>query len=174
MSRNRILAVLAVTLLVASVPAMAETFEVRLSNGHVFHTRYEPEPAPWDDSLLFFMTMTSNTMAIAKADVAEVISSIEAAGRGTYLDAHTILIGSAPNDNLTPEELAALGDEAPPQQQQPYNIQQFAEPNQTQGIPVWFTNQSTPPVGGAGAFGGAAVQRRGSGGGFAEPNASNY
>ncbi|MDX1384227.1 MAG: hypothetical protein R3190_11320 [Thermoanaerobaculia bacterium] len=175
MSRNAKVAIFTLALAVVAVPALANSFEVRLHNGTVFETRYEPEPAPWDDSLVYFMTDTSNTMAIPAADVAEIVSTVEDSGMGTFLDDHTILIGLAPNDNLTPEELEALGDQAPQPQLPNYNVQQFAEPNATQGIPIWFTNQTTPPLGGGGAFGGAAAERRGGGGGnFVEPNATNF
>ena len=173
MSRTLTVALVTVLLALASVPAMGVVFEVRLSNGNVFESRYEPEPAPWDDSLLFLMTMMGNTMAVPYSDVVEITSSIESSGLGTYLDAQTVLIGATPNDNLTPEELEALGEEAPPPQQ-PYSVMQFSEPNQTQGIPVWFTNQTTPPIGGSGAFGSAASARRGGGGQFGEPNSSNF
>ena len=174
MSRTHTVALIAVLLALAAVPAMGGIFEVRLSNGNVFETRYEPEPAPWDDSLLFLMTITGNTMAVANSEVVEIVSSLESSGQGTYLDAQTILIGAAPNDNLTPEELAALGEQEPPPPL-PYSVQQFAEPSQTQGIPVWFTNQTTPPLGAGGGFGGAASARRGGGGGvFAEPNTTNF
>jgi hypothetical protein len=113
-------------------------------------------------------------MAVDKADVKEVVSALEMQGRGTLIDYQTILIGLAPNDNLTPEELEALGDEAVQQpRRSPYSIEQFAEPDQTGGIPVWFTGVTTPPMGGGRGGGAQASGRRGGGGGqFVEPNAN--
>lgn len=162
----------ALLIALVAVPASAELYNVRLNNGTLLQTRYAPEDAPFDESMYYFMTLAGNGMAIAKSEVAEIESVLEMQGRGTMIDRNTILIGQTANDNLTPEELEALGEE-PAQSPIPFTTQQFAEPGQGGGgIPVWFTNQTTPPIGGGASGGGQANLRRSGGGGqFVEPNA---
>ena len=71
----------------------------------------------------------------------------------------TILIGTAPNDAEVPAEDAEAMDPATrllnylesqqrPQQAAPFTVEQFAEPNTGGGIPLGFTNTTTPPLGG--------------------------
>jgi hypothetical protein len=153
------------------VPLQALEYEIRLVNGNVFHSRYEPVVAPFDDTKLLFMTTFGNSVAVPRNVVGEVISLTEAAGFGTRLDAMTILIGMAANDNPTPEEEAALAAQgAGIDPAAPYSMPLVGEPDQTGGIPLQFLNFNTPPLGAAGAGGGAADQRRGGGGTqFVEP-----
>ena len=52
----------------------------------------------------------------------------------------------------------------------PYSIPLESQTEGTQGIPLGFINQTTPPLGNAGFSGSAASLRRGSGGSqFVEP-----
>ena len=159
--------------LVATAPLDALEYEIRLHNGNVFHTRYEPVEAPFDASRLLFMTTFGNPVTIAKDKVAEVISLTDASGFGKRLDATTVLIGLAPNDNPTPEEEAALAAQGAGQLEapSPYSAPLTSEPEATGGIPLHFLNFNTPPIGG-GAFtsGGAAdLRRTGGGSQFVEP-----
>jgi len=173
MTKHAALLTLAVLLMIVCAPLHAMEYEIRLHNGNVFHTRYEPVVAPYDATRLLFMTTYGNTVAIARDSVAEVISQTEASGFGKRLDAMTILIGLAPNDNPTPEEeaaLAAQGQGLPFDRAAPYSMPLVSEPDQTGGIPLQFLNLNTPPIGGAGFTGGAADQRRTGGGTqFVEP-----
>lgn len=158
--------------LLATAPLYALEYEVRLTNGNVFHTRYPPVEAPFDSSRVLFMTTFGNTLTVPRDSVAEVISQTEAAGFGKRLDRMTVLIGLAPNDNLTPEEEAALAAEGglAPEQGAPYSMPLISEPEGTSGIPLQFLNLNTPPIGGAGFSGGAADLRRSGGGAqFVEP-----
>jgi hypothetical protein len=118
------------------------------------------------------MTLNGNVISVPRDTVREVISVTEASGFGKRLDAMTILIGFAANDNPTPEEQAALeaaqaGGAVPTVFTNPL----ISEPDATGGIPLNFINQTTPPLGGAGYTGGAANLRRGGGEGgqFIEP-----
>jgi hypothetical protein len=158
-------------LLLACLPLQAREYEIRLSNGNVFHSRYEPVVAPFDATKLVFMTTLGNTVAIARDNVTEVISLTEASGFGKRLDSMTILIGLAANDNPTPEEEAALAAQGGQiEAAVPYTMPLISEPDQTGGIPLQFLNFNTPPLGAAGFTGGAADLRRGGGGTqFVEP-----
>lgn len=162
---------LGVLLVVTGLPAAGEAFEIRLQSGHVFRTRYEPEVAPFDESKILFMTELGNQVAVPESRVREIVSLVEAGG-STRLDAVTILIGQAPNDNLTPEEQAALEAEQGqlPAQRPIYSAPLISEPEATGGLPLQFLNFTTPPLGAAGAAGSAAALRRGGGSAqFAEP-----
>jgi len=169
MPRRLTLAVL-VTLVLAGVPLQALEYEIRLVNGNVFQSRYEPVAAPWDSERLLFMTVFGNPMTLPRSSVKEVISLTEASGFGKRIDAMTIVIGLAPNDNPTAEEQAALEaqeGQAPPA---PYSIPLETQTEGTQGLPLQFLNYTTPPLGGAVAPGLAADARRGGGGTqFVEP-----
>jgi hypothetical protein len=171
MSRRATLSITLAVLLLTCLPLEALEYEVRMVNGNIFHTRYEPVVAPFDSTRLMFMTVNGNPITLQRDSVQEVISLTEASGFGKRLDAMTILIGLAPNDNPTPEEQAALESQALANDvPTPYSIQQFAEPEQTGGIPLGFINQTTPPLGNAGYSGSAASLRRTAGGAqFVEP-----
>jgi hypothetical protein len=157
-------------LLLACLPLQALEYEVRMVNGNSFHTRYEPVIAPFNSARLMFMTVAGNPITVERAAVKEVISLTEASGFGKRLDAMTVLIGIAPNDNPTPEEQAALEGAEGEQPSTPYSIPQFTETEGTQGMPLYFLNQTTPPLGASSGGGSAASLRRGGGGTqFVEP-----
>ena len=170
-----LLPALAAVVLVCSAPAVADIFEVHMRNGNMLETRYLPELAPWDSSKVIFLSIMGNRVSLPSEDIVRVVSTGQRAGRGLRLDSVTVLIGTGPNDNLTPEEEAALEAQRPLQQQgRSYNIEQFAEPDATTGLPLNFLGLTTPPLGGANTFGGAATFRRGGGGGvFGEPQSRN-
>lgn len=172
MPRRTTLPLTLAVFLLAALPSMAAEYEIRLTNGNTFRTRYEPVVAPFDANKLLFMSNFGNTVSIGKEQVSEVISLTDASGFGKRLDRMTIVIGLAANDKPTPEEEAALAAQgvglAPAAA--PYSIPLTTEPDQTGGLPLQFLNFNTPPLGGAGFSGGAADLRRGGGGTqFVEP-----
>jgi hypothetical protein len=174
MSRRFTLAATLAVLLLACLPLQALEYEIRLLNGNVFTSRYEPVVAPFDSTKLLFMTTLGNSVAISRDQVSEVISMTEASGFGKRIDAMTILIGLAPNDNPTPEEEAALAAQGEGiGTAVPYTMPLVGEPEGTGGIPLQFLNFNTPPIGGgaAGSFsaGSADVRRGGGGTQFVEP-----
>jgi hypothetical protein len=175
MPRRATFSITLVALLLACLPLQALEYEVHMVNGNVFHTRYEPVVAPFDATRLMLMTLNGNPITLPRDTVKEVISATEASGFGKRLDAMTILIGLAPNDNPTPEEQAALEGEALANEvPTPYTIPLVVEPDQTQGLPLGFINQTTPPLGNAGFSGSAAALRRGAGGTqFVEPQSQD-
>ena len=161
--------------LLATSPASAVVYQVSLNNGNLFETKYEPVDASFDDSLIMFLTDKGNWVAIAKADVASITTVTETLGFGTIIDPVTILIGTTANDKMTPEEEAEYyAAQAELQANNPflyrdqnYSMPTFSEPNTGGGIPIGFINQTTPPLGGAGTFGGSPANLRRGGGGAA-------
>lgn len=141
-----------------AVPAGAEVFTVSLHNGSSFDTLYRPEEAPWDTNKVLFRTHVGNWVSVAKADIATVVSQTEVGGFGIVINNSTVELGMSANDAPTPEQLAeqakanplsALQNQIQAQsQQQPYSIQQFVEPSQTQGLPGQWVGygQSTPQI----------------------------
>jgi hypothetical protein len=171
MPRRAVFVIALAVLVSACLPLQALEYEVRMVSGNTFITRYEPVIAPFDDTRVMFMTVNGNPMTVARDQVKDVISVTEASGFGKRLDAMTVLIGLAANDNPTPEEQAeleaqALAGELPT----PYTSPLISEPDQTGGMPLFFLNQTTPPLGNSGFSGSAAAVRRGAAEGqFVEP-----
>lgn len=159
MPRSRILTLAVALTALGAVAASAEIYNIRLHSGATFDTRYKPEVASWDAGLMMFMSDQGNWVALSRADVAAVTSETETQGFGTMIGIHTVLLGIAAND--APVD---TGEPADPQarllqlmeqqiqqgQQQPYSVEQFAEPTAAGGIPMWMTNTVTPPIGDVG------------------------
>ena len=157
-TRVALLLLLALALATA-VPAAAEYFTIKLKNGNEMDTLYRPRLAAEGGDKVLVATETGNWISLPIDAIATVVSHVEARGFGKVIDTTTILIGSAPNDARTPGE----GDEAVDpttrlinylegQQQSavPFTVEQFAEPNSVGGIPLGFTNTTTPPLAGSG------------------------
>ena len=112
MPRRTALLIALAVLVLGCLPLRALEYEVRMVSGNTFITRYEPVVAPFDSTRMMFMTVNGNPITVARDQVKEVISLTEASGFGKRLDALTVLIGLAANDNPTPEEQAALEAQA--------------------------------------------------------------
>jgi len=153
--------VLAAAVLVAlafAVPALAESYIVTLTNGEVFESRYQPETASWDSSLVLLLTEYGNWIALEKQQVADVTTDIESKGFGRVIDTNTISLGVLPNDAADPAEQEPPSQTellqrfiAQQQQGQPsYTVDQFAEPGVAGrtggGLPVGFSQQSSSPI----------------------------
>ena len=133
--------------------AEATVYTVTMKNGTTFDTRYQPEEASWDASLVVLMTEFGNRVALPAVDIDSVAVDSESRGFGHQLNASTMALGWAPNDGLDmhSEEgkafmaaeaaAAAAAGQAPPV----YNQQQFVEPGQTSGLPVWMTGINAVP-----------------------------
>ncbi len=152
-SRSRILVLASAALLVA-LPAFSAIYTVTLKNGTTFDTRYQPERASWDPAKLLFLTEWGNEISLAIDDVASITTDTESRGFGHQLNATTIALGWAPNDQLVPgseeyqaAETAARQDAALQALASPvYDTKQFVEPNQSGGgIPVWMTGYNSVP-----------------------------
>ena len=99
---------------------------------------------------MVFVTDVGNPIALPKAAIVSVIGRSEDRGFGRVIDNTTFELGLAPNDAPDAEEGApadqvqAFVDALQQSQGQPvnYNVQQFAEPSATGGLPV---NWVAPP-----------------------------
>ena len=137
---------LALLLSAATLPAAAEVFHVTLANGSVIDSLYEPQEASWDHGMVLLLTDTGNWIGIDKRDVGSVTSENATRGFGVVINATTISLGEAPNDQPVPNKDAGANNTALALQnllqgQQPrpnYTIQQGVQTEQTQGIPSGF------------------------------------
>jgi hypothetical protein len=127
----------------AALPASAELYTIKLSNGTTFESRYQPKQAPWDKTLITFLDETGTEIALPQNLVTEVISDSEAKGYGRMINTTTIDLGYAPNDidqvrQMVADQRAMFGVD---EQQEAYykqtNSQQFVEPDQLGGTPIW-------------------------------------
>ena len=162
MKRTRVALFLLVALaLTVALPATAGYFTIKLKNGNEFDTLYRPRLAAEGGDKVLVATETGNWISLPIDAIESVISNIEARGFGKIINTTTILIGTAPNDAEVPSEgdepmdpatrlLNYLENQQRPQQAAPFTVQQFAEPNSVGGIPLGFTNTTTPPLSGSG------------------------
>lgn len=114
-ARRRMLPVLALamagTLLLGAAALQAEVFTVVLENGQAFDTRYRPIDAEWDSGVAMILTDQGNWIALDKADIVDITSTIESSGFGYRIDAATVVVGWTYNDGEMAEEGVGL-DEA--------------------------------------------------------------
>jgi hypothetical protein len=175
MRRSRLWpSLLALSLLAA--PAGAEIYRVTLNNGQTFDTSYQPQEASWDASMVLLMSDVGNWIGVSKADIQKVEPVNETGSFGVQIAVNTYELGISANDAEAQAEAAALagGDASGNAQagadaarvqmlqlvvqqqqlesqqraaQQKYTVQQFVEPNQTQGIPGSLISNSSgiPP-----------------------------
>ncbi len=151
-SRSRIL-VLGLTALLVALPASAAVYTVTLHNGSTFETRYQPEQASWDPGKIVLLSEWGNRIALAVEDVASIATDTESRGFGHQLNNTTMALGWAPNDLVDPNsdegKAAAAAEQAQAAIQaltpQVYDQQQFVEPTQTTGLPVWVTGVNAVP-----------------------------
>jgi hypothetical protein len=145
---RRSVSLLALLLVAASLPAVAEIFRVALTNGTVLETRYKPEAASWDPNQVLLLTDVGNWIGVPKDEVKEVTSDTETRGFGLLINTTTIAIGLSANDAITPEQEAQQAQQAAQQGgssaleqflSRSYDVQQFVDTNQTGqgGIPVY-------------------------------------
>lgn len=146
---------LAVACLLAA-PAAAEIYTLTLASGETIDSRHQPMIAPWDEGKILLRSDVGNWVSLPKAEITDVRVDVEAAGYGRVIDSSTVDMG------LTANDLPATGERPSPEQQlldfvrsqqrdrPDYNTRQFVDPGETSGIPVWMTDQTTPPLGVAG------------------------
>lgn len=97
MNRRTLLLFSAGLLLLATVVS-AGTYTVTLNNGTSFITRYKPVDAEWDDNMVMLSSDRGNWIAIAKDEIADVISDVESTGFGYQVNTTTVFVGWSPND----------------------------------------------------------------------------
>ncbi len=134
-----------------ATPLAAEIFHVELTDGHVFDTRYKPEEASWDSTVVLLLTDTGNWIAVPKAEIADITTETENKGFGKVIDTTTVLLGWAANDAPLPEDetqfsaverLQQLFSQQ--QQRQDFTVEQFVDPSEAGrgGLPAYG---ATPP-----------------------------
>jgi hypothetical protein len=154
MSRSffRLGAALGLTLLatLAASPARADVYHIKLTSGTIVDTRYQPQDASWDKSMVLLLTEVGNWIGVRKDEIDSVTSENATRGFGVTIRNNTISLGTAPNDQPTPNNdknsaamdrlTQAIQGLSQGQQQQPYSIQQGVSTEQTTGIPSSFIN----------------------------------
>lgn|GEM_PF-1305756 len=182
MLRSRVWPMLLALALLA-LPAYAEVFHVTLKNGTVIETANRPQQASFDANMVLLLTDMGNWVGFPKDDIAGIREDDPIQGFGVRINAKVVALGVSPND--LPE--AKGGKDDPNQrfldmatrmadladQQQHYSVQQFVEPNQTQGIPAAFGGNSYGGNTGGGALGGLGNMGMG-GSSPMEPDASRF
>lgn len=153
---GKVLLLLALATLLAA-PAVADVYHVRLVNGQVVDSLHPPEEASWDADTILVFSETGNWIGLRRSDIARIESETDLRGYGERIDSTTIFMGRTANAAPVPgaegerdpslDLLQAIYDQQ--QQQENYTIEQFVEPGETGGgIPVGFTQRTTPPMGG--------------------------
>lgn len=156
---RRLLVLSTLLALLPVVPALADVFEITLTNGSKFTSRYRPQVTDWDENKVLVHTETGNRINLRIEDIQSVTVDTEVKGYGRVINTTTIELGVAPNDAEIPGQAEEL-DPAEKllrylQQQdnqpapEPFTVQQFVEPNSSGGIPLGFGARTTPPVGNA-------------------------
>jgi hypothetical protein len=138
---------------VLSSGASAAVYTVTLANGTTFDTRYQPEYASWDPEKVILLTEFGNQIAFPASEIQSVTVDSETKGFGYQIDTTTMALGWAPNDQLDPysdEGKAALAQQAANAQAQAampqnYTQQQFVDPSQLTGQPLWMTGINAVP-----------------------------
>jgi hypothetical protein len=138
---------LLVASLLAALPAAADVYTIRLSNGGTFESRYQPKQAAWDATLVTFVDETGTEIALPQAMIAEVTSQSEVKGYGRVLDTTTIDLGFMPNDldqSQQAMQQQALMNPAGQMVVGPAAGGQFVEPSAIGGgIPLGFASAPT-------------------------------
>jgi len=145
--------VLALLLGLVAVAATAQVYTVTLHNGTTFESRYEPKDADFSEDVMVLSTDQGNWIALEKADIADVVSSVEDSGFGYQLDTTTVIIGWSPNDLVTENEDGEIISEwgfidDPVEGAGNYTLEQFISPPvvgsglSASGLPVVFVNQN--------------------------------
>jgi hypothetical protein len=153
-ARGRV-ATLAALLLAAlawlAVPATAEVYTVKLTNGKSFLTRYQPREAAFDPAMVTFLGEHGNLMAVPRDQIEGVTTEVESKGYGLRINTTTVLLGyTANNGEIQGDQVFVSGDD-----RNAYDIQQFVEPSQAGGgFPVYGVqnNSNGPVLGGGGGL----------------------
>lgn len=140
--------------------ASAEVFTVTLTNGNVIETKYQPQAAEFDKDMVLLMSDVGNWIGVRRDEIESVVSDAELSGFGEVIGKNTVMLGWSANDAADPSAQGADGKQDPGlslaaqalqnlyqqrQEQQSYSIQQFVQPNQTQGIPTNLVGVATSP-----------------------------
>jgi hypothetical protein len=145
--RSRV-GVLLLSLALLALPAAADVFHVTLKNGSEILTTTQPQQAAWDPNMVLLLTEVGNWVGFAKDEIDSVRAEDPTDGYGVRLSDNVIALGWSPNDlpgadGKAPDandRFASIAERmlALSEAQQNYSIQQFVQPEATQGIPASF------------------------------------
>lgn len=143
-----------------AVPAGAEVYTIKLSNGTWFESRYQPKQAAWDKTLVTFVDETGTEIALPQALISSVDAESESKGFGRVINTTTVDLGFAPNDidqvqKMVNDQRAQYGADMN-EYYKHTNSQQFVEPDQLGGTPIWGVGFGGGTATPQGNFGGAA------------------
>lgn len=157
---RKLLVIASLFALMVAGPVVADVFTVTLTSGATFLTRYQPVQNDTREDQVLLMTEFGNWIFLPKEAIVSVTSDTESKGFGTVLDSQTIALGWIPPSSQTQADSEA-GAELDPttrlinfmrEQNAPtptpvYSNDLVVEPSQSTGIPIGFTNRTTPPLG---------------------------
>jgi hypothetical protein len=154
---------LLLALALIAIPATAEVYHVTLKNGTEIETARQPQQASWDPNMVLFLTEVGNWVGFSRDEIQGIRAENPIEGYGVQISDNAIALGWSPNDLPEPtgqpgdanDRLAAIAERqlALQERQQNYSINQFVQPDQTQGIPASFGGYT----GGATPFAGAPL-----------------
>ncbi|MCP4200904.1 MAG: hypothetical protein GY769_03115 [bacterium] len=155
---RRFLVIASLFALMATGPVVADVFTVTLTSGATFVTRYQPQQSDTREDQVLLLTEFGNWIFLPKEAIVSVASDTESKGFGTVLDSQTIALGWIPPSMQSQADPGAELDpttrlinfmreqnSAPPAPV--YSNDLVVEPSQSTGIPIGFTNRTTPPLG---------------------------
>jgi hypothetical protein len=162
----RTLVRVSLVLTLIAVPAAADVFHVRLANGTVIDSSVQPQQASWDPNMIMLMTDVGNWVGFMKDEIASIDVEDPTSGFGVRISNTAIALGRFSNDLPTDQpgspqdafnqrylDLANRIVESQERQQR-YTVEQFVEPEESQGIPAAFGGgYGTGYGGGGGGFG---------------------
>lgn len=143
--QRRLSLFLAAASLVCALPAAAEVYTIRLTNGSTFESRYQPKQAAWDANLVTFVDETGTEIALPQSVVADVVAQSEQKGYGRVLNTTTVDLGFMPNDlDQSQQVMARYAAMNPESQLSLGGGGQFIEPDAIGGgIPMGFNATTT-------------------------------
>jgi hypothetical protein len=143
--RHRVFVLLACGSLLAALPAAAEVYTIRLSNGATFESRYQPKQASWDKTMVTFLDEAGNEIALPQALVTDVAAQSETKGFGKVINTTTVDLGFAPNDvdevnRIMERQRSMFGYTSEEQEAYTHSTtsRQFVEPGDLGGVPLQF------------------------------------
>jgi hypothetical protein len=133
------------SLALLALPAAADVFHVTLKNGAEILTTRQPQQATWDPNMILLLTEVGNWVGFVKDEIESIRAEDPTDGYGSRIKDNVIALGWSPND--APDASGDVNDRIASiaermlemaEAQQNYSVQQFVQPEETQGIPASF------------------------------------
>jgi hypothetical protein len=140
--------ILLLSLALLALPAAADVFHVTLKNGSEILTTRQPQQASWDPTMVLLLTEVGNWVGFMKDEIDSIRAEDPTGGYGVRISDNVIALGWSPNDLPGAEgkpadvndRFASIAERMleMAEAQQSYSVQQFVQPEETQGIPASF------------------------------------